>query len=118
MNPPVYFQRNLENMVSIARAHDVVPVLVTFAPSPLFDDLPRVASEEYIAAYREMNEVVRVVAVKTHTNLFDFAMRFPNDRRYFVDGRHVNEEGCRLKSELFADYLIESGLLELCPGHS
>ncbi|HEX9641313.1 MAG TPA: SGNH/GDSL hydrolase family protein [Candidatus Krumholzibacteria bacterium] len=110
-NKPIYSQRNLENMVAIAHAHGVAAVLATFAYSPLFKDLPRVASEEYVAAYAEMNEMVRAVAEHSGASLFDFAAIFPQDPRYYTDGRHMNEEGSLLKAELFARYLIESHLL-------
>jgi lysophospholipase L1-like esterase len=110
-NKPVYFQRNLEDMVAIARAHDVTPVLATFAYSPLFKGYPRVASKEYIAAYSEMNDVVRQVAEESGANLFDFAECAPQDKRYYTDGRHVTEEGSRLKAKMFSRHLIDSGLL-------
>ncbi len=110
-NKPVYFQRNLEDMVAIAREHGVLSVLATFAYSPLFKGYPRVASKEYIAAYSEMNGVVRAVAKGSGANLFDFAEYAPQDKRYYSDGRHVTEEGSRLKASMFSRYLIDSGLL-------
>ena len=47
------------------------------------------------------------VAEETDVPFFDFAGEFPTEKRWFNDGRHVNEEGARLKAKLFAGFLIE-----------
>ena len=44
--------------------------------------------------------------------MFDFAGVFPTEKNYYMDGWHVNIEGAKLKARLFADYLIESGLVQ------
>ena len=43
--------------------------------------------------------------------MFDFAAVMPTDKRFWLDGRHVNVEGARLKARLFADFLHEAGLI-------
>jgi hypothetical protein len=86
-------------------------VLASFAYSPDFAEEPRVTTPEYHRAIAEHNDVLRKVAVDTGAAFFDFAKVFPTDRRYFTDGRHNNEEGAALKAKLFADFLVESGLL-------
>jgi lysophospholipase L1-like esterase len=58
-----------------------------------------------------MNEALRSVAGKMGVNLFDFASKFPADKRYFTDGIHVNEEGAALKAGSFADYVVENQLI-------
>jgi lysophospholipase L1-like esterase len=110
-NPPTYFRRNLRDIVAVAEANDASVVLATFAFSPLFEQYPRVASAEYIHAYDEMNQVVREVADETGARLFDFASQFPIAEEYYTDGRHLTEEGQRLKAHLFEEFLVESGLL-------
>jgi lysophospholipase L1-like esterase len=110
-NKPVYYRRNIENILLIARARAITPVVATFAYSPLFENEPRVASPEYIFAYEEMNELLKSIATESVANLFDFGSKFPTDKKYYHDGRHVNEEGARLMAKMFADYLVESHLL-------
>jgi lysophospholipase L1-like esterase len=110
-NPPIYYRRNLESTIAIARSRGIAVVLATFAYSPQFADEPRVASAEYRSAYAETNDVTRAVAREQGVHLFDFAERFPQDRKYFADGRHVNVEGAALKADLFARFLIENGLV-------
>lgn len=111
VNRPIYFQRNVENLVLIAKARSVETVIATFAFSPLFENEPRVASPEYISAYEEMNAVLKAVAEQKGAHLFDFASKFPIDKKYYHDGRHVNEEGARLMAKMFADNLTENHLI-------
>ncbi len=110
-NKPVYFRRNIRNIVTIAKANGIETVLASFAYSPLFKDYPLVSSEEYIFAYGEMNRVLKDIAAETEVCFFDFADIFPVDKGYYIDGRHVTEEGALLKAELFADYLTENNLI-------
>ncbi len=111
INRPIYFQRNVENIVLSAQARNITAVLATFAFSPLFENEPRVASEEYIAAYQEMNDVLKTVAKQKGAHLFDFASLFPVDKKYYHDGRHVNEQGARLMAKLFAGYIVDNHLI-------
>jgi hypothetical protein len=110
-NKPKYFKRNIENIIVIAKHRGIKPVLATFAHSPFFEDTATSSSEEYISAYAEMNQVLKEISSEMNVNLFDFAGVFPTDKRYYIEGVHVNAEGVRLKAKLFADYLIESGLV-------
>lgn len=111
-NKPVYFRRNLEHIILIANYRKVKTVLATFAYSPQFTDVPMVSSEEIIGAFAEMNQEIKDIASDTGANLFDFAGVFPVDKGYYTDGLHVNEKGSQLKAKLFADYLVENGLLK------
>ena len=55
---------------------------------------------------------VKEVANSYGTYLFDFAAVMPQDRKYWSDGRHVNEAGALLKAELFADFIRASGAFD------
>lgn len=114
-NKPIYFKRNIEHIALIANHRGIKTVLATFAYSPEFTDEPTVASEEYQAAYVEMNETLKSIAQEMGVNLFDFARLFPVDKRYYIDGLHVNVEGARLKARLFAEYLTENRLIPASP---
>ena len=110
-NKPIYFQRNVENLVLLAKARGITCMLATFAYSPLFTEEPRVASDEYIYAYNEMNETLKRVAQERGAHLFDFASVFPIDKKNYHDGRHMNDEGARLMAELFANYIIQNNFV-------
>ncbi|MFC1489463.1 SGNH/GDSL hydrolase family protein [Thermodesulfobacteriota bacterium] len=110
-NKPVFFERNIRNIVCIAKNMGIDVVLSSFAYSPLFIDQPRVSTQEYIAAYREHNSLLKEIARETDVNFFDFAGKFPIDKHYYTDGRHVNEKGSQLKAEFFGNYLIKKELI-------
>lgn len=109
-NPPIYFQRNLENMVAIAKAHDVQILLTTWAYSPYLHDYA--AEEYYQQGFQENNEVLKEVAASRAVPLFDFASLMPQDAQYWADGRHVNEAGAVVKARLFAEYIHDEGLID------
>lgn len=108
-NPPIYFERNLRNMVAVSREHGVNIMFATWAYSPLLGGYA--ATDYYQRGYREANDVVRQVAESRSVSLFDFAAQMPADPRYWADGRHVNEAGAELKAKLFARFLEEQHLI-------
>jgi lysophospholipase L1-like esterase len=108
-NPPIYFQRNLENMIAIVQAHDVQILFSTWAHSPYLNDY---ASKDYYqAAFKEHNDVVKAVASDWKIPVFDFAAVMPQEAIYWADGRHVNESGALIKARLFAQYIHDHGLI-------
>jgi lysophospholipase L1-like esterase len=110
-NDPRYFARNVASLLAVAKAHGVEVVLASFAYSPEFPEEPRVTEPDYQQALADNNEILRRIARENGAAFFDFAATFPTDRRYYADGRHNNEEGARLKAEMFAKFLVESGLI-------
>jgi len=110
-NKPIYFERNIRNIIAIAKNWGTEVVISSFAYSPLFTEQPRVSSEEYISALEENNRLLRTIAEDMEVYFFDFASKFPTDKRYYEDGRHVNENGARLKAKLFGDFIIEKPLI-------
>jgi lysophospholipase L1-like esterase len=109
-NPPVYFRRNLENMIAISEEHNIDILFSTWAYSPYLDDY---ASKAYYQqGFEENNNVVREVADRHHIPLFDFAAVMPQDAKYWADGRHVNEAGALAKARLFAEFIHGQGLID------
>ena len=108
-NPPVYFRRNLLNMAAISRIHNIELVFATWAYSPNFDDYASTA--HYQQGFSENNNVIKQVAESQNIPFFDFAKVMSDEKRYWSDGRHVNEEGALLKAELFAEFIHKSGLI-------
>lgn len=110
-NPPIYYRRNLENIVAIAQSRDIDVMLATMA---LYSDAeldPRAASEEYQIAIGEHNQVMQAIAAERGVSLFDFSAAFPRQLQYFDDGVHVTEPGSRLKAKLFADFIVANELI-------
>jgi hypothetical protein len=109
-NRPVYFERNLRNLVAVAREWHVQPVFATFAYSSEVID-PPFDSPTVRGALEEMNDLILALGRELDVPVFDFAAVFPSTPSLFVGAVHVTEEGSRLKAKLFADYLEASGLL-------
>ena len=109
-NPPIYFRRNLENMIAVAKEQCMGIMFSTWAYSPYRNDY---ASEGYYQqGFNENNEVVKEVATTQQIPLFDFASVMPQDAEYWADGRHVNEAGALVKARLYAEFIHGEGLIE------
>jgi lysophospholipase L1-like esterase len=108
-NPPVYFRRNLRNIIAVARANGANVLLATWAHSNECGDYA--ATPHYEEGFAENNDVVRQMAREQGAPLFDFATLMPKTRSYWRDGRHVNEAGARLQAAMFAKYLHENHLI-------
>jgi len=106
---PEFFRRNLTSMVAVARVHGAEVLLSTWAHSPHFGDYA--STRHYERGFRENNAVVREIAFEHGVALFEFGQRMPKDRKYWADGRHVNEKGAQLKARLFGEFIHRSGLL-------
>jgi lysophospholipase L1-like esterase len=108
-NPPVYFERNLRNMIAVARENNSAVLLATWAHSDRFDDYA--ASPHYEKGFDENNAVVKEVALSYSSRsapgvfFYDFARDMPQDKKYWADGRHPNAAGNLLQAELFAKFL-------------
>jgi lysophospholipase L1-like esterase len=77
-NPPVYWRRNLNNMIAVAQQNGVEIMLSTWAYSPYMQDY---ASESYYQqGFQENNDVVRDVANEQGIPLFDFVKVMPQDQ--------------------------------------
>ena len=108
-NPPVYFRRNVTNIVAVARANGAEVLLATWASSPRLGDYA--SFPHYQRGFEEHNALVRQVAAERGVPVFDFAAVMPEEPAFWADGRHVNEQGARLQSELFARFIESARLI-------
>lgn len=110
-NPPVYFRRNVLNIVDTAKRHGIRIVFATFAYCPEFGD-PFVSDSRFTWTYDETNAIYKdIAASEGGIAVFDFAAAFPRDKKYWGDGLHVNTEGAELMGRQFAEFLAGSALL-------
>ena len=108
-NPPIYFERNLRNMIAIAQANGIIPMLATWAYSPQKGDYA--STEHYIQGFQEGNAIILKLGQELGVPVFDFASVMPQDANYWQDGRHVNYDGVALKATLFSDFIHRNGLI-------
>lgn len=105
-NPPIFFRRNLRNLVYLAQANDVAVLLSTWAFYR-----PFVASE-WAAAFDEQNAVIAQVAQETDAYFYDMMGALPESSQYwYFDGEHQTPDGAREQAALYAAYLVEQGII-------
>lgn len=107
-NPPIYFRRNLSNMIAIARENNIKVIMATWAFSPHFGDYA--SWPYYQQAYAEQNQVIWEVGRSHQVPVFDYGAVMSQSPDYWADGRHVNEAGALLKAQLFAKFIDNVGL--------
>jgi len=114
-NPPIYFRRNLENLVHVAHGNGIRPVLLTFAHCDCGKGNVALQAPEIRRAIAEHNEVILAVGKALDVPVYDLAAAFPGERRYFVDSVHFTAEGNRERAVLIADFLVREGIVPRPP---
>ncbi|HEX6810040.1 MAG TPA: GDSL-type esterase/lipase family protein [Planctomycetota bacterium] len=99
-NQPVFFERNLRNLLAVAAAHGVRVVLATFAFSREFPHATYIGHPAVQAAIEATNEIVRRLGQETQTEVIDLERELVA-RELFTDGMHFNEAGNRVRAERF-----------------
>lgn len=109
-NEPIYFRRNLRNIVAVARMNEVEVLLSTQAYNP--DATSEVLPEWKRVAADENNQVVTEVADELDTPYFDMMGILPHNADFWYDdGVHQSRHGAAEQARLYAAYLVENGLL-------
>ena len=115
-NPPIHFERNLLNILSIAASHEVDVLLVTMAMSNDFHERTGssksrfYSNEVYTSEMARHNEITRRLAESTETPILDMAAEFPDNPALFTDGLHMNVDGNRMRAQLIGDAVIREFL--------
>jgi len=111
-NSPLYYQRNLENLVIMADHRGTGVLLASFGLDNIsFEQLVGEDKGQFYYGLDQMNDAVRAVAETTPAHFFDFAAVMPDKQEYWADWVHNSEAGAAEKARLFADYVIENRLI-------
>jgi len=103
------FKQNLKIFIAIAKAKNIIPVLMTQAnrieSDPDFtNERGEKASKLYQQQYVKFNQAIRDVAKQENVWLIDLAKLIPADEKYIYDVVHFNQAG----SELVASEVAKS----------
>jgi len=114
-NPPIYFERNLRNMILLARAMNSDVMLVTWAYSPI--DFPIAGGGGMVHQHLqygadEHNAIVRRLAEAEGTLFYDLAASMPTDEQYWVNGVHMKAAGTAEMARQIAAYLAATEVLD------
>jgi len=105
------FKENLKIFINIAKAKNIIPVLMTQANrienNPEFTTKRNDANLDkiYRDLYIKFNNIIRQTALEEHVLLIDLAKKVPGSDKYIYDAVHVNKDGSILESEIIADAL-------------
>lgn len=108
-NPPIYFERNLRNIITVARENGIFVLLSIWAWSDQLSDYA--ASSHYQKGFNDLNDVVKKIGKTKNIPVYDFAAEMPKDKKYWADGPHNNLAGVTLKAKLFANYMVKNNFL-------
>ncbi len=110
-NPPIYFRRNLRNMVAVAQANGVRILLSTQAYNRQTDS--KFMADWRKAAADDQNRIIQDVATEMNASFYDLMGEIDQNHDYwFDDGNHPNPEGAQEYGRLFAAYLAKTGWLD------
>jgi lysophospholipase L1-like esterase len=123
---PEDYRRNLESMIDLARAHGIVPVLITAPTSHRVGQEPQWLSKRHlpdlnrlVPLHREYVMLTREVAREREAPLCDMAAVYETysprelEEYFWEDGIHLRSEGNRVFADLLFDCLRSHDLLEL-----
>lgn len=110
-NPPIYFERNLRNMVAIARANGVRPVLSTwdYYPDDDFQYLNVMSQAHLQAGVAEQNALLLELAAELAVPIVNLDM--PDIAEDWIDGMHMTATGTARQAAQYAAFLVENDLL-------
>lgn len=111
INPPIYYERNLRNIVALAKTHDVDVLMSTWVYFP--DETEVAGANSMTTPYRqeaiaEHNAVVKTIATHTQVPMYDLAANFPYDPDFWTgDGVHMTAPGLLEQAQQYAAFLVE-----------
>lgn len=106
-NIPIYFERNMRDLVLLAKGNGVIPVLSTWT---YYVEAER--PDHWMNAVNEHNEITRRLAGELNVPLYDLAANLPVDGEFWeIDGIHFIEKGTEEQAREYAEFLDESGLI-------
>ncbi len=120
LNPPIWFENNIKNLISLSQARNITPVLVTYAmnKSGQNDSFIITSSKEravlksiLLAGVEEMNQALIKLSNELSVPLLELSPFFSNDPGLFVDLIHNNEKGAEKKAEMIGKFLIQQEIV-------
>jgi lysophospholipase L1-like esterase len=109
-NPPVYYERNLRNLIALAQANGV-EVMMSHFIYPTGDLVDFALPEFWQAAIEEHNVIAERLADEMDVHYYDLAADFEYDADNWWSAVHLTAKGTHLQAELYAQYLVENGLI-------
>ncbi len=120
-NPPIYFERNLINMILIAEGNGIDVLLSTWTYRKHFSSgedyfipnfISSVERPAFQMAVEEHNEVVKKIGIKYNLPVYDFDSEMSSEEDLWVEPVHLTEKGVDMKAKLFTKYIVSEKLIK------
>jgi len=111
-NPPVYFERNVRDLILVAQGNGVGVMLSTWTYN--HNGQEQALSQERREAVEQHNVILRQLAEAYHLPLYDLAATdFWTHADYWVtvDPVHMAAPGTHEQARRYAEFLVEQGLI-------
>lgn len=120
-NKPIYdyhvieklFKSSLVSFISICRAWDIEPILMTqFNRINMENDLfvEKFYDKEianFVLNYHNFNETIKTIAADYNVDVIDLAALVPSTKYYIYDDIHLNEAGSKLVADILIEYFSQ-----------
>ncbi len=113
-NPPVYYERNLNNLIMLATGNGVQVMLSSWAsfPDPMGKGInPFITYAPIQQAVGEHNAIVAKLAEKWSLPYYDLAGEMPHNAGFWLDGLHMTELGAHEQASRYAAFLDANQLI-------
>ena len=113
-NPPLYFERNLRNLVLIAADAEVEVMFSSWAyfPDPIAGRIdPFVTYPHIQQAVAEHNTIIRQLAEGLDLPYYDLMDNMPYNIDFWKDGLHMTPTGTYEQASEYAAFLIANDLI-------
>jgi lysophospholipase L1-like esterase len=104
-NPPLWFERNLEDLAVLAARHGSEVLFLTTPCCPERIARSELAARDFRAGIEEMNAALRGVCARSGAGLFDLAGALPCEPALYFDEVHHTAAGARRLAELLAQHV-------------
>lgn len=111
-NGTKYFRENLVSILAICRIRKIGVMIASYASTDERKDLGYLKTKNYEQGLREMNETIRDFAKEFSVPYFDYASVMPKDASLWRDEVHVTAEGAAVTGKLFANFIVQNGLIK------
>lgn len=109
-NPPVYYERNLRNLIAVAQANGIEVMVSRFIYAT--PDLASFALPDYWrAAIEEHNAIAERVAGEMGAHYYDLKADFHSAADDWWSGVHMTAKGARQQASLYAAFLVDEALI-------
>lgn len=113
-NKPIYYERNMRDLVELARANGVAVVFSSWAYFP--DSLTSNPNQYMIQPERqeavaEHNAILKNLGDELNVPFYDLEKEMPYNADFWIDGRHMTAMGAREQAEEYASFLVNNQLI-------